>query len=77
MADFKTHIALSVAAVNMKRQVVIDIRDTSKGAGNAIERRELNKSIGKHCNDISRVASMLLAANGMTWNGKARKGYGY
>ncbi len=70
MADFKSNIALAVAAVNMKRQIVMDIRDNAKGAGNAVERKELNRVIGSHSNDISRVATMLLSANGMTWNGK-------
>ena len=70
MADFKLGIALAVAAVSQKRQVVIDIRDNTKGADNAIERKELNRVIGARNNDLSRVASMLLAANGLTWSGK-------
>ena len=73
MADFKTNIAVAVAAVNFKRQIVIDIRDASKGATNAIERKELNRVIGSHSNDISRVASALLQANGFCWSGKEKR----
>ena len=44
MADFKTHLALGVAAVNLKRKVVLDIREKLTAADGATE-AEMNRSV--------------------------------